>query len=109
MIVPLMQANRRLIEYIGDALKLRTDLRCQSYSLRFAPTERLGRTIERKISETDIQQKLNSFPDLLQYIFRYGILLVADPKFYPIEPRGKIIEIHIAELGYILSCVLKPE
>ncbi len=53
LIVPLMESDRRLVEDVEHADQLRTDLRRQPDSLRFAAGERGGGAVEGQVVQAD--------------------------------------------------------
>src|SRR5581483_7494099 len=56
-VVPLMEADRRLVEDVQDADELGADLRRQPQPLRLAARERRGRAVEREIADTDVVEE----------------------------------------------------
>src|ERR1017187_3478166 len=59
-VVALVEPNTRFVENIKDAGETRTDLCGQSNSLRFAAGERPALAIQRQISQSDLNQKLQT-------------------------------------------------
>src|SRR5690606_458253 len=69
-IVSCMQADRRLIEDVANALQVRSELRRETNALRFAAGQRRRGTIEREIAEPDVLEKRQASVDLAQDISR---------------------------------------
>src|SRR2546421_2040834 len=104
-----MQTYTGLVEYIGDALQLRSDLRCQADALGLTSTERSGRTIQGEISEAYIQKELETFPDFFQYILANNSLLIGYSQFKSVKPGCQVIEVHATQFRNISSNHLKPQ
>ena len=66
IIVPLMQANARLIQNIQNAHQIRANLRCQTNPLTFSAGERASCSGERQVFQPDIFQETQPFPDFFQ-------------------------------------------
>ena len=73
-----MQANGRLIQNVHDAGQAGTDLRGQADTLRFTTGQRFGRTFQRQVFKTDIQQELQAAFDFLEHLFRDLCLVAAE-------------------------------
>ena len=63
-VVPRMQTYRRFVQHIQNAAQSTAKLACQTNSLGLATGERIGRSIEREILQTNIFQKLQTLSDL---------------------------------------------
>ena len=64
LVVALMQADGRLVEYVEDAAKARTDLRGEADALALAAGESRCRSIEREVAEADGVEKFEALDDL---------------------------------------------
>ena len=67
-VVPGMKADRGLIQNIQNATEFGSDLGCKPYALPFAAGQGGSRPVERKISDSDIQQELHAVADFPQYL-----------------------------------------
>ena len=64
-VVPLVEADRRLVEDVEDADQLRPDLRRQPEPLRLAARERARCTVEVEIADADVVEEREPLADLL--------------------------------------------
>ena len=67
MVVPLMQADRRLVENVQHADQAGPDLRGEPDSLRLAAGQRGRGPVERQVVEPDVDQEPQPGLDLLQH------------------------------------------
>ena len=74
LIVSLMKADGWLIQNIGNALQLRSNLGCQPYPLRLSATQRPGGAAQRKITQTHIQKKTQTTANFLADILGNQVL-----------------------------------
>jgi len=65
-VVPLVQANRRLVQHIEDTGKAAADLAGQANALPLPAGERGCWPIQSKVVQADVLQKLQALADLLQ-------------------------------------------
>src|SRR3989442_37839 len=65
-VIALMQADRRLIQDVQHADESAADLRCETDALRFATGECDGRTIEREVIESDVDEEAQPLGDFLE-------------------------------------------
>ena len=63
-IVPLVEANRRLVEHVEDAGEVRSDLRRQADALPFPARERRGAAAERQVADADVVEEMQAIADL---------------------------------------------
>ena len=64
LVVARMQADRRLVEHVADALQVAAELRGKADALRFAAAQRRRRAVERQIAEADLFQEFEPALDL---------------------------------------------
>lgn len=60
VIIALMQADARFVQYIKHTLQTGTDLGSQTNTLSFSSGKRTGRTRQSQIIQTDIQQEIQA-------------------------------------------------
>ncbi len=65
-VVPLVQADRRLVEDVQDAGEPRADLGRQPDALPLPPRQGGGGARQRQVAETDVEQEAEPLADLLQ-------------------------------------------
>ncbi len=70
VVVPLVQADARLVQNVEDADELGTDLRRQPNALRLAARQRACGPIERQVVEADIDEKAETSPNFFQHLLR---------------------------------------
>src|SRR5437867_5204010 len=61
-----MQADARLVEDVQHSDQARPNLGRQTNSLPFSPRQRAGRTVERQVVETNVNQEAEALTDLLE-------------------------------------------
>src|SRR3989338_1361178 len=83
VIVTLVEPDRRFIEHIERSYQLRTQFRCQADALGLAAGKRIGPPIQRKVIQTDIEQKLQPCANFAQHYC--GDLLLTHSQFQAIE------------------------
>jgi len=86
-VVALVQANRRLVEDIDDAGQLAPHLRSEPDALRFATGKRGTRSIERQVSQADVEQEAQAVADFLQAGGRIKAVLSPGPPLAYRAPR----------------------
>jgi hypothetical protein len=69
-VVALVQADRRLIEYVHDADQARADLAGQADALCLAARERVGLAIERQVIQADVDEEAQALADFLDDLGR---------------------------------------
>ena len=67
VVVPLVQADRRLVQHVQHADQAGADLRGQPDPLRLAAGQRGGRPVEGQVVEPDVEQEPEPGVDLLQH------------------------------------------
>ena len=67
LVVPLVEADRRLVEDVEDADEPAADLAGQADPLRLAARQRRRRPGQRQVVEADVEQELHPLADLLQH------------------------------------------
>ena len=65
LIIPLVQADRRLVEDVHHADQPRADLAREADALRLAARQRLGAAVEGQVVEADVGEKAEAVADLL--------------------------------------------
>ena len=76
-VVPLVQADARLVQDVEHAHQRGADLRRQPDALRLAAGERVGRALQRQVVEPDIDQEAEPLPNLLEDLPRDQELALA--------------------------------
>ena len=67
LVIPLMQANRRLIEHVQHPRQTGSDLGGKANTLRFPARKGTGGTVQRQVVQTDVEKKLQTCLDFLQH------------------------------------------
>src|SRR5206468_3524628 len=70
LVVARVQAYRRFVEHIADALQIGAELRGQAYALGFAARQRGRATVQREVAQANILQKLQPAFDLGNQVAR---------------------------------------
>ena len=96
VIIPLMQANRRLVEDIQNPYQTGTDLCCQTNTLAFAARQCCRRTGQGQIFQADRLQKSQTCTDFLENLFRDHPVTVRE--FELIDKFQRFGDRHPAEL-----------
>ncbi len=78
LIVALMQADRRLIQYVGDALQAGADLRRQPDALRLAAGQGVGGAVQSQVLQADVDQEAQAHGDFAQYLTSDDHLVAAE-------------------------------
>ena len=92
LVVALVQADARLVQDVQHAGQPRADLGRQSNALRLATRERGRRPTQRQIVEPDVDQKPQSFADLLQD-------LAADRELAIRQRQTPLGRVRVADIG----------
>ncbi|MDQ0742922.1 hypothetical protein QFZ62_000230 [Clavibacter sp. B3I6] len=95
-VVPLVQADARLVEHVQHAREARADLRGQADALRLAARERRGRPREVQVVEADLDEELQAHPDLPQHLGGDVRLAVRE-----LELRHERLGVREAHLGHV--------
>ncbi len=66
-VVPLVQADRRLVQDVEDPDQPRTDLGGEPDPLRLPPGQRAGGTVQGQVVQPDVEQEREPRVDLLEY------------------------------------------
>ena len=102
LIIPLMQANTRLIKNIKYIYQLRTDLGSQTDTLALTAGKGYRTTVKSKVIQSHIQQKFQTGADFFQYfdsnLFLFIIQILIDIH----QPVVKLIDIHTRQFIDIL-------
>ena len=69
-VVARVQADRRLVEHVGNALQVGTELRGEADALRFAAGKRRRGAVEREVAEADLFEERKPRADLGQRVAR---------------------------------------
>ena len=75
--VALMQPDGRLIEHIDGSGEPSTELGRQANSLRFSATQRVCRTTQREVVESDVAQEAQLGLHVRQRLRRDGLIVIA--------------------------------
>ena len=103
MVVALVQANTRFIKDVQHPHQLRTYLRGQANTLRFASAQGIGTPVERQIPQANVQQKLNPRHNLLQHFCGNELRLSFKITVELVKPGRQIGQLHATELRNIES------
>ena len=98
IVIPLMQADTRLIEDIGDPDETGADLCREADTLRLTTGKGTGGPAQGQVIETDIQHELNAAPDLLHDLIRDLMLHRRQPDLF--DP---VIEVLDGELRRLVD------
>lgn len=71
-VITLVQADGGLIQHVHHANQPRANLARQTNTLRFTAGERLRRTRERQVVQTDVDEKLQAIANLFQHFRRFA-------------------------------------
>ena len=82
LVVALVQADTRLVQYIEHIHQLRAYLRSQADTLALSTGKADGTAVQRQIIQTDIEQKLEPRTDFLQDFTGNLLLLAAEMRVY---------------------------
>ena len=88
-VVALMEPDRGLIKDVQDAHEFRSDLRGEPDSLCLAAGQRIGRSGEAQVIETDVNQELEPLADLFQDGARNQRFTLGQLKFRKPALRGR--------------------
>ena len=69
LVVPLVQADARLVQHVHHPLELGADLGGQPDALPFAAAEGGGGAVQGQVAQPDVVQEAQPFLDLLQHLF----------------------------------------
>ena len=89
-VVPLVQADRRLVEDVEDADQARADLRRQADALPLAAREGAGGAVEREVVEADVQEEAEPLADLLEDAPGDRLLALAERE--GVEERAGVLD-----------------
>src|SRR5699024_6941540 len=106
-VVALVQADARLVQDVEHPDQPGADLGGQPDALRLPAGERAGRTAQREIGETDVDEEAESGVDLLEHLS--GDRPLALPELEALEEGADVLDRHVAELGDGLSTELDGE
>ena len=68
LVVALMQADRRLIQHVSDALQAGADLRRQPDALRLAAGQGVGGAVQGQVFQADVDEETQAHGDFAQYL-----------------------------------------
>ena len=74
LVIALMQTDGRLVEDVEHIHQTATDLRSQTYALALTARERLARTVQREITQSDRLHEPKPGDDLFENRFRDRLL-----------------------------------
>ena len=97
VVVPLVQADARLVEHVEDADQARPDLGREPDSLRLAAGQRAGGAVEGEVVQPDVDQEAEALVDLLEH--PNGDLLLARRQLERAEEVGGVADRERATLG----------
>ena len=95
-VVPLVEADRRLVEDVEDADQARSDLRRQADPLSLAARERAGRAVEREVLEPHVLEEAEPLADLLEDAAGDRLLALAEGE--PVEEGAGLLDRERAHL-----------
>ncbi|CVG16775.1 Uncharacterised protein [Serratia marcescens] len=96
LVVALVQADRRLIQYVHHAHQAGADLAGQTDALRFAAGERLRRAGQRQVVQADVHQEFQAIADLFQHFF--GDLGALAAELHVLEEGHRMADAQIGDL-----------
>ncbi len=97
-VVPLVQADGRLVEHIQHSHQAAADLGGQADALRLASGQRAGIAVEGQVVEADVDQELQPGPDFTQD--PVGDQVVALGKLQVRHQSGRLPDGQVAHLEY---------
>src|SRR5690606_13146883 len=89
-IVSLVQPDARFVEHIKHSRESRPDLGGETDALGLSTRERARRSRQTQVAETDLEQELESRPDLTQH--GRGDCRVASIEFERVDERERVFE-----------------
>ena len=89
LVVPLVQADGRLVEDVEDADQAAADLAGQADPLGLATRERAGRAGQREVVEADVEQELHALADFLEDPVGDHVLAVGELEARPWPRRRR--------------------
>ncbi len=101
-IVALMQPDRGFIQNIKHPRQPRTNLTCQSNPLALPPRKRARSTRQRQVIQTNIVQKAQTLPDLLQDHSGNLIFLLRKVVWHGLYPRQSLADRFLHHLPHVL-------
>ncbi|MDH6227518.1 hypothetical protein M2169_004488 [Streptomyces sp. MJP52] len=97
VVVPLVEADGRLVEHVEHADQTGTDLGGQADALGLAAGERPGGAVEREVVQADVDQEAEPLVDLLEDAL--GDLLLAAGQLEPGQEVGALADGQGGDLG----------
>ncbi len=88
LVVARMQADRRFVEHVADALQVAAELRGEPDALGFATRQARRRTIEAQVAEPDFLEKREAAADLADDVA--CDLRVAPRQRQPVDPAPRV-------------------
>src|SRR5262249_52603436 len=101
-IVPRVQPNGWLIQYVKDSGQPAADLARQSDSLRLPARKGRSGTAERKIVEPDVDQELQPIADLAKHL--PGNLLLSLGQLQLFDPLKRLSDRQVTKLPNSITC-----
>ena len=98
-VVPLMQADGRLVQDIEDIDQLRADLRRKADPLPFTTRQRSCRPVQRQIVQTHVQHEVHPVRQFFQDIPGDGLLTHAEDLRQMRQPVPKDADLHRRNFG----------
>ena len=98
-VVALMETDRRLIQHIENAGQTGSDLRSQSYTLRFATRQRRRAARQCQVIEADVDQEAETVADFLQDASRDLTAGRGQALGQLLEPGQRLLDRHLAHLA----------
>ena len=99
IIIPLMQADRRLIEDVDHVNKARAYLRSKADALPFASGKRTGSAVKREVLQPHVHQERDSVPQFLEDISGNGAGAVRELAGKRPQPLMQLADFHGIYLG----------
>ena len=109
LVVALMKTNAGLIEDVKHIHEARTNLCCQPNTLQFAARKTFGRTVERQVVKSYIEQKFEPCLNFLHNFVGNFLLLVRKFGIVVVEEIVKFGQIHARKLSNVLACKPKTQ
>ncbi len=95
-VVPLVQADRRLVEHVEHTHQARADLGREPDALRLTARERRRGPGQREVVEPDVEQEAETRLDLLEHLD--GDLALALAERQPVEEVARLADGQLADL-----------
>src|SRR5262249_49468731 len=105
----LVQADRRLVQYIKHARETRADLGSKSDTLAFAARQRAGGAGQSEIVEADVEQEGQPLADFLEHASGDLVLLRIQRSRNALEPLAGALDRELGDLADMLAADLDAQ